>query len=129
MLLRRPVPRVLVQSPLINRHAVRKCRRGDSNPYTFRYWLLRPARLPIPPLLRSVWSIRRADSGDVNLTPKRRCVRLPIDDEPRIQTDRTHDHDRHTAASGGGVPDRALAVPHGGAVGDHSYVRDLADLS
>src|SRR5438270_588381 len=29
-----------------------ECRRGDSNPYTFRYWLLRPARLPIPPLLR-----------------------------------------------------------------------------
>src|SRR5690606_20137130 len=28
------------------------CRRGDSNPYALRHWLLRPARLPIPPLLR-----------------------------------------------------------------------------
>src|SRR6476660_9000263 len=28
------------------------CRRGGSNPYTFRYRILSPARLPIPPLLR-----------------------------------------------------------------------------
>src|SRR4051812_15280974 len=31
------------------------CRRGGSNPYTFRYRILSPARLPIPPLLRFVW--------------------------------------------------------------------------
>src|SRR5215213_781637 len=29
-----------------------ECRRGGSNPYTFRYRILSPARLPIPPLLR-----------------------------------------------------------------------------
>ena len=29
-----------------------QCRRGESNPYTFRYRILSPARLPIPPLLR-----------------------------------------------------------------------------
>src|SRR5215210_2066982 len=28
------------------------CRRGGSNPYTLRYRILSPARLPIPPLLR-----------------------------------------------------------------------------
>ena len=26
------------------------CRIRDSNPYTIRYWFLRPARLPIPPI-------------------------------------------------------------------------------
>src|SRR5260370_11373489 len=31
---------------------VGNCRRGGSNPYTFRYRILSPARLPIPPLLR-----------------------------------------------------------------------------
>ena len=31
-----------------------RCRRGGSNPYTFRYRILSPARLPIPPLLRFV---------------------------------------------------------------------------
>src|SRR5206468_1211911 len=46
----------------------RDCRRGDSNPYTFRYWLLRPARLPIPPLLRGANSIRRAAGSEVNLS-------------------------------------------------------------
>jgi hypothetical protein len=28
-----------------------ECRRGESNPYTLRYRILSPARLPIPPLL------------------------------------------------------------------------------
>ena len=35
-----------------------KCRRGGSNPYTFRYRILSPARLPIPPLLRAAYAIR-----------------------------------------------------------------------
>src|SRR6185312_9294547 len=46
-----------------------ECRRGGSNPYTFRYRILSPARLPIPPLLqdsycrpnRSRW--RRCDKS------------------------------------------------------------------
>src|SRR4051812_36740326 len=33
------------------------CRRGGSNPYTFRYRILSPARLPIPPLLRGLHGI------------------------------------------------------------------------
>ncbi|GEM_PF-6514033 len=47
------------------------CRRGDSNPYAFRHWLLRPARLPIPPLLLvfcrcNTSTITREVSGEVN---------------------------------------------------------------
>src|SRR5579872_5491507 len=35
-----------------------QCRRGESNPYTLRYRILSPARLPIPPLL-----LRRRKKG------------------------------------------------------------------
>ena len=30
------------------------CERGDSNPYRFPYWILSPARLPVPPLSQQV---------------------------------------------------------------------------
>ena len=45
---------------------VEMCRRGGSNPYTLRYGILSPARLPVPPLLRRRAAIGRSGRGDVN---------------------------------------------------------------
>lgn len=67
-------PRPLLAGKIIARDSLfrpsTKCRRGDSNPHTFRYRLLRPARLPISPLLQRT-CIRRNTPGNVNLRERR----------------------------------------------------------
>jgi hypothetical protein len=52
------------------------CERGDSNPQSFRNWILSPARIPIPPLSRGCKYIekqtvmQRATVGDATYTGK-----------------------------------------------------------